>query len=107
MNQALLFTERQAAPERGVDKPEDCRVCADAEGEGEDGDGGEARVFAEDSEAIANIRDKAFNGWPAPDFAAVLFHQSEIAEFAACGVRGFFPRHAACDEVFDFFFEVF
>ena len=49
---------------------------------------------------------KVFDGWPAPDGAAALFDQADVAEFAASGCGSFFLGHAAQDEFFGSFVEV-
>ena len=49
VKQLMRVLERQAADQHGVDESEHCRVHADAEREGQNRDGGEARVLYEES----------------------------------------------------------
>jgi hypothetical protein len=50
VDQARRISEGEGMQDDGVDDAEDRGVGADAEGEGQDGDGGEAGIFAEGAE---------------------------------------------------------
>ena len=54
-NQPILVRERERAKEDGVDDREDGGVGADAQREGEDGDGGEAEVLAHQAQGEADV----------------------------------------------------
>jgi hypothetical protein len=56
-NQARRVLKREGLKHDGIDNAEDGSGGTDAEGEGEDGDGGEARVFAELANTVAAIRE--------------------------------------------------
>jgi hypothetical protein len=49
-DKALTLLEREGAEQDGVDQAEDGGVGADSQGEGENGDGGEAGVLAQGAE---------------------------------------------------------
>jgi hypothetical protein len=72
-----------------------------------DDNAGEARTLAQYSNGEAKVREKAFDGGPAPGFAAVAFNERDIAKLAAGRGGGFFSGDPVCDEFLDFFFEVF
>ena len=101
------ISKRQRPEQHSIHHAEDRGIRADAESEREDGDGGEARILAQYAQAVTKIHEEVFDGWPAPDGAAVLFRQSDIAKLAARGGGSFFSRHAGGNEFRDLFFEVF
>ena len=105
-NDARRILIRQRAQNHGIYDAEDGGVGANTEGEGQDGDGGEGGILAERAQGVANVGEKALEGRPLPDFAAVVFDEGEIAEGAARGGGGFCAGHAARDEFLCFFFEV-
>ena len=104
--EALRIWVRKRAKECGIRKTKNGGVRSDAEGEGEDSGRREAGALAECAEGVAKVGQKAFDGRPLPDCAAVLFDQCDISKFAAGGGGGFFSRHAGGDEFLDPFFEV-
>src|SRR2546427_72241 len=68
------ISKRQRPEQHSIHHAEDRGIRADAESEREDGDGGEARILAQYAQAVAKIHEEVFDGWPAPDGAAVLFN---------------------------------
>src|SRR5260370_21640195 len=106
LEQLLRISYRQPLQYDLIDHTEDGSVGADTKSEGEDGDRGEPRVLAQHPQAIADIRDKVLNGWPAPNGTAIFLDQGNIAKFAASSVRRLFPGHPARHQLLDLFFEV-
>jgi hypothetical protein len=106
-SQAAGILYRARAQNKCVESSKNGCVYANAESQSEDGDAGEAGTLAKDAEGIPNVCEKAFEGMPLPDCAAVVFDEGQIAELAAGGSAGFFPGHAGGHEFFDLFFEVF
>ena len=79
----------QRIQKNAVDHGEQGSVGADAEGQGKDGDRGEAGILAERTGAKAQILNEFFEPEPAPLFARDAFDQGNIAEFAAGCLFGF------------------
>ena len=81
-----------------VDDREDRRAGADAEREGEDGDGREPRRAAEEPQPVARVLPEAFERAPAPLCARRFLDQGLVAQLAPRGglgfVRGFAAGHA-------------
>ena len=86
--------ERQGSQEDGIDDGEDGRVGADAESQGEDGDGSEARVSAELAETVAAIGDHGGKPIASPLLANLLFHLFDAAKLDPRGALRFLRRHA-------------
>src|SRR6185312_3337210 len=63
-NDAVGLVVREGREERGVDDAEDGGIGANAEREGEDGDGGEARVFEEKAKAEDEVAPAIAHGSP-------------------------------------------
>src|SRR5580704_11016515 len=78
-----------------VDDGKERRVRADSECERQDGDGGEARALAKSAKCKAEILQKFVETATAPLVACDVFDESDVAEFAARGLRGLFRRFAA------------
>ena len=95
--QALRVAVREAAEHDGMDDAEDRSVDAEAEGEGENGDSGEAGGLAEGAEAVPYILHQLFERDPPPQVDAGLLEgcavsesppgSVEIAEFAGAEVQ--------------------
>src|SRR5947209_4038678 len=105
-NRSVEVLIRKRTEEDAIDDAEDDCGSADAEGQGKDGDEGEAAIFSKIAERVVNVHEKVFKGWPPPDCAAVLFSQRYISKLAPSGGGGFFSGHAAGDQFFDLFFEM-
>src|SRR5262249_25485068 len=76
------------------------RIRADAQGESQDGDGGENRCVAERAQAVADVLEKLVEPDGGPDGAGVFFHARDVAEFAHGRVAGVLRGHTARDVVF-------
>ncbi len=99
-DEAVGVGEREWAKDDGVDDAEDGGVCADAERESEDGDEGEAGIFAERAKGVAEILGEVveYRG----DTALVargLLDQGDVAEFAVSAFGGLLRRGAAVLEI--------
>src|SRR5260370_912203 len=105
-HQPVCFRIGQWLNHPSVDVAEDGRVCSDAERKSEDCDRSEARIPCERAKTVSNVHEKVFYRRPAPDRAAVVFHQSYVAKFAASGRGGFFSWHAAGKEFLYVFFQM-
>ncbi len=88
----------QRPHEDRVDDREDRRARADAEREGQDGDGRKSRRAAEESQPVARVLPEAFERAPAPLRARRFLDQGLVAHLAPRGglgfVRGFAAGHA-------------
>ena len=78
--------------QHSIDHAEYRRVCADAEGEGEDGDGGEAGGLAQHAEAEANVLQELLEPNETPHLACLFFDAGHIAKFAQRRITCFFLR---------------
>jgi hypothetical protein len=81
---------RERTEEDGVDDTENGGVGADAEGEGENGDGGESGIFAEYAEGKADVAGESFEEEAGALFANVFlgfFNGAESDVGAAFGFR--------------------
>src|SRR5277367_6938502 len=76
---------------------EDGGVRADAEREGEDGDGGESGRFAKDAQSVADVGVKRFQPEAAALLVAVLFHAVQRAELQHGLAARYFGRQAGGD----------
>src|SRR6266446_1458296 len=79
-HQAAWIVVRKRAKKNGVDDREDCGVRADAEGESQDGDGGEAGAALQHAERVTEIASSDVQ--PANDVgvASVFFEEGGVAE---------------------------
>ena len=102
----LWIADRQGAKKCRVDEAEDGGVGADAEGKGEDGDGGEARGFAQHAKGEAQILEQCVEEGQGAGFAVFfsgLLCSAEAEEGLAAGLGG---SEAALEIFFDGEFEV-
>ena len=83
--------------EDAVDDSEDGGIGADAEGEREDGDGGEGRILAQAADGVAHVLHEDFEGGTDADVADILFDLFHTAEIAAGFLERAFSGHAAAD----------
>ena len=102
----MRLGEWERAKKNTIDKAEDGSVSADAEGQGENGDESEGRIFAEHAGAVAKILEKSFE----PGEGALvtgrfqgLLGATELDESEAAGFRG---GHAGFEFVGNGFVEV-
>ena len=96
----------QVAEDEGVEEREKRSVGANAERKGEDGDGGEAGMFAEYTEGEGDVLRSGFEEAGAAGFAGLLFDGFEGAEIEIGAAAGFIRGDAAGDVVGDLFFEM-
>src|SRR5208337_1427254 len=73
---------RQWAEHNGVDQTENSRVRANAQGEGEDSDGGEAGDFAQHAQAEAEVLHEVVPPEPAAGFVEALLSLGDVSEGA-------------------------
>src|SRR5580698_7789933 len=69
-HQAIDLRIRKRLDDLGIYVAEDGGIGADAEGESDDGDGGESGSFAQGAEPVANVLDESFDEVDAAGFAA-------------------------------------
>jgi hypothetical protein len=81
-------------------------VGADAEGEREDGDSGEARGFPQHAQGVADVPGRGFEEVHAARLAAFLFELIDSAEFETSAAASFQERQAGLNELFDLLVEV-
>lgn len=87
----------EGAKQSAVHYRENRGVSADAEGQREDGDDGEAGAAAQLAQAEADVLEQSFCEVHAAGFAAGFFHLIEAAEFEARAAHGFLAREAGLD----------
>src|SRR5690349_5172657 len=85
----LWFRDGKQLEHHGINHAEYRRICADAEGEGENRDNGKSGVSTQLAEAVAQILDQGFEPLETPGGAHVFFDQRGVAQRAAGGVGGF------------------
>src|SRR5579871_1520769 len=91
---------RKRVQQDGVDEREHCRSGADAEREGEHGDGGEARVAAQGAEAVADVATQLIEEAEADGIAVVFVLRGGPAEIDAGFAPGLFFGEALADQIF-------
>ncbi len=114
-NELSRVGDGERAEHDGIDEAKDGGVGADAESEGEDGDGGKSRRVAQGTEGVAEVLQEFVDPDGSPDGARVFFHARDVAEFAEGGVASVLGRHAAGDvrgslaaeEILNFAAEIF
>src|SRR5262249_43088316 len=74
---------------------------ADAEGEDEDGDGGECGLGPQGAGGVAKILQEAFEPHPSPDFASFLGGTCQVADSARVAVLA-----SECGEGFQLFMHI-
>lgn len=97
MEDLLWILDRQWPPERCMKKRKHRGVRADAEGECEDGHGGEAGTLAQHTEGVARVLQECFDDGQAVEFAIGFFQLCEASQPHASSALGFFWRHASPD----------
>src|SRR5436309_1688180 len=90
----------------GEDEAEDGGVRADTEGQGEDGDGGEAGGLAQHPQAVVQILYEILNPVYATGVAAFLFGLLDTFQVESCAAVRLFLRHPLRDIFLGFSFEV-
>ena len=89
-DELLRLLDGKIAEQDCVEKAEDGGVGADAEGEREQGDGGERRTAKQRAQAVGDILQKTFKPAPTPGEMTLLAEESGIAEGAMGDAAGFF-----------------
>jgi len=80
--QLLGTLDRQRAQHHGVDKAEDGRVRADAEGQRQQRHGGEGRIAREGAQGISNVPDERIEPGDDPGVARVFGHERRVTHLA-------------------------
>src|ERR1700721_3829953 len=88
-HQAIDLRIRKRLDDPGIYVAEDGGIGADAEGESDDGGGGEAGSFAQGAEPVANVLDESFEEVDAAGFATFFFDVIFAAEFEAGATDSF------------------
>src|ERR1700679_4350968 len=88
-HQAIDLRIRKRLDDPGIYVAEDGGIGADAEGESDDGDGGESGSFAQGAEPVANVLHESFDEVDAAGFATFFFDVIFGAEFEAGAAGGF------------------
>ena len=99
--EAIDILVRKRPKQHAIDNTEDNGGCADAKGEGEDGDYGEARVFAEGAEGVAEVVEEIVELSLPMGVADIFFNAFQSAEFLEGPASGFFWSHTLGDVVGD------
>jgi hypothetical protein len=97
---------RKGLEESVVHNAEDGGGCADAEGEDENGDEGEAAISCEAAKSKAKVARKNFQVIFQASFAAFLFETFEAAEFDAGATAGLIGAQAGSDIASDLLLDV-
>src|SRR5690348_5795692 len=101
-NKPRRIVYRKGAEHHRIDQAEDGRVGANAESEGQNGDGCEPRIPAQLAQAVAQILKQGLEPLESPGCAHVLLDLRGVTQSAAGGVGGFFWRGARGLLVFRF-----
>ena len=96
--QAAWNVVRKWAEENGIDDRKNSGVCADAESEREDSDGGEARAALQHAERVTKIASALVEPANDVDGASVFLEEGGIAEAPLRFVTGILGRHS-CGKV--------
>jgi hypothetical protein len=88
---------RKRVQQNGVDEREYRRGSADAEREGEHGDGGEARVAAQSAEAVADVSTELIEEAEADGITIDFVLSAGLAQVNAGFAAGFFFGEALAD----------
>src|SRR5579864_6312146 len=94
-HQPVRSRERQGPQRQGLDDAEDQRVGADAQGQREHGDKGEARALAQQAGGVPDVPGEAVQPGPGPDGAQLLLDQRHVAESAARRMAGLLRGQAS------------
>jgi hypothetical protein len=81
VGEACGIFERQRTKEHGVDDRKDGSVGADADSQGEDGDGGKAGGFSEHADAVAKVLSEVLNPSHVACIATFFFAFFNSADF--------------------------
>jgi hypothetical protein len=102
----LRAVDRQRAQPHGVHELEDGRVGARAEREGEDGDGREGRIAAQQPRAVAQVLPEGFEEADRVHRVDLFADEGGVSEPAVGGGAGDVGAHPAGKVVVDFLREV-
>jgi hypothetical protein len=92
--------------EQGIDHAEDGDIGADSESEDEDGNEGEAGIFAQRAGGVAEVAEEIVDKMDAADVAALLFAEFKAVDVAEGGAAGVIGREAESEVVLRFAFEM-
>src|ERR1700730_13519480 len=104
MEELLRVVYRQRPPQGCMEKGEDGRVGADADGEREDRDGREAGRSAQRAQPMVNIHEHVLNEGKPPDLTRVLLDERHVPELAARAGTRLLPGHASRNTLLDLLF---
>jgi hypothetical protein len=96
----------QRFQQHAIHNAEDRRVRADSYRDRQQSHRGKHRVAAERAQPIAGVREKFFNGRPAPDAATILFGQRHIPKRPPSRGSSLFSRHSVRHQLLDLLFDV-
>jgi hypothetical protein len=99
-DEILRLGKRQGTQEHGVDDAEDRRVGADAEGQGQHRDGGEAGIFPQHANAETQIPREVLQHGQAAAVPHLLLDRFDAAELEQRVPARRFGRHACPQVVF-------
>jgi hypothetical protein len=91
--------ELQRIQEHAVHYGKNRSVCANTEGEGENGHSSEAGVLAQHARPEAQILYQGFKVVHTPRVAALLFRALDSTKLQPCPAQRFGARHAAADQI--------
>ena len=94
LGELLWVDHRKHAQANRIQQLENRRIGADAEGQGYDRDGSEARIPLQLAGAVAEILPEDFERAESPQLAAGFFEPGDVAELAAGSVGSFVRRNA-------------
>src|SRR5579864_4578291 len=98
--------EGQRSEQNRIYDAEHGRTCADADGEGEDGDNRETGILAQHAKSETQILREMFEPRPAPRIVACLAQRESVAEILPCGHVRLLTRETVLDVFFFAQFEM-
>src|ERR1019366_9871044 len=106
-DQALRVAARKMRQQERTDQAEHGGVDGNTERERNYSGRGKAGRFDQLAQGKSDVGHKAFGGGPQPDFAAALFNEAEVADFAARTLLCLRPGRAVLHELVGPFRDVF
>src|SRR5215470_11763226 len=98
-NELRRILVRQRLQENTINCRKYRAVSTDAQGEGKDGDNGEAGRLAQHAKGEANVLCQRLEPYDTPNLARLLLHPRDVAKFAQGRITRFLGRHPALDVV--------
>src|SRR5260370_32916412 len=94
-----MIPDRQRPQHYRVDQAKNGGVCANAQGQRENGHGRKAWKFREHSQAIMDVLPELLQPNETPHFARLFLYSRHIAELSYSRITRFIRRHPALDVV--------